>query len=137
MLLGKNLDKENNSSQVNEGGSPPISARLQELSNNLKSLYFSTPSYKEMAAKNDNFHSQTSTNFVEPKTPDQSINLNDREVASFYSPWETFSTRSAGMKVESYNLISIYLVKYLLHCLQFPKIKFYFVVVEIDCSRTS
>ncbi|KAL1069778.1 hypothetical protein V6Z11_D12G288100 [Gossypium hirsutum] len=48
------IDKENNLLLVNKEASPPISARLQELSNNLKLLYSSTPSCVEIPPKTDN-----------------------------------------------------------------------------------
>ncbi|KAI4320012.1 hypothetical protein MLD38_033540 [Melastoma candidum] len=39
-----NLDKENYDVSIKEDGSPLLSVQLQELSNNLKNLYYSTPS---------------------------------------------------------------------------------------------
>ncbi|CAK7337316.1 unnamed protein product [Dovyalis caffra] len=95
---GKKTDKENNSSIVNQGGSPPISAQLQELSKSLKLLCSSTPSCIEVTPKNDAFHVQTSTDIVEPTTPNTSMRVTNKDIKSFCSPWETFNTRSTGMK---------------------------------------
>ncbi|KAF5731187.1 ATP binding microtubule motor family protein putative isoform 1 [Tripterygium wilfordii] len=91
---GHNLDKENHSSLINEDGSPPISSQLQELSNKLKQLYYSsTPLCIEMPAKND---APTPLDIVEPQTPERSVKVDGKcEVAS---PWERFSACSAGMK---------------------------------------
>lgn len=95
---GKKIDKENNSSIVNQGGSPPISAQLQELSNSLKLLCSSTPSCIDITPKNDAFHNQTSTDIGEPTTPSSSMRVTNREITSFCSPWEKFNARSTGMK---------------------------------------
>ncbi|KAI5563539.1 hypothetical protein BDE02_15G125700 [Populus trichocarpa] len=95
---GKKIDKENNSSIVNQGGSPPISAQLQELSNSLKLLCSSTPSCMDITLKNDAFHNQTSTDIGEPTTPSSSMRVTNREITSFCSPWEKFNARSTGMK---------------------------------------
>ena len=67
------MDKENQHSLANEGVSPPISSRLQELSNNLKLLCSSTSSYD-----------QVFTEIVEPKTPimEQSRTLDGMKVRS-------------------------------------------------------
>lgn len=95
---GTKIDKENNSSIVNLGGSPPISAQLQELSNSLKLLCSSTPSCIDITPKNDAFHNQTSTDIGEPATPSSSMRVTNREITSFCSPWEKFNARSTGMK---------------------------------------
>jgi hypothetical protein len=90
---------------VNKGVSPPISARLQELSNNLKSLCSSTPLRKKLPEAIDvSSYGQVSADILEPKTPtmEQSMRANDRlEVANISSPWETFSMCNSGMKVRS------------------------------------
>ncbi|GAV79307.1 Kinesin domain-containing protein/HHH_3 domain-containing protein [Cephalotus follicularis] len=99
-ITGQNIDKENNNAFVEEGGSPPISARLQELSNNLKLLY-STPSCIEMQPKlNVSSDDQTSFDMEEPKTPELSTRVNDKwEIANVSSsPWGTLCMRSSGMK---------------------------------------
>lgn len=96
------FDKENNFLLVNENESPPISARLQELSNNLKLLYSSTPLCIELPPKNDvSFDGQVSTEILEPKTPECS-SVNDKlEIADTNcSPWKVFSARSSKMKVD-------------------------------------
>ncbi|XP_059462605.1 kinesin-like protein KIN-10C [Corylus avellana] len=100
---GHSINKENQSIMVNKGVSPPISARLRELSNNLKSLCSSTPLHKKLPEAIDvSFYGQVSTdNILEPKTPttEQSMRVYDRlEVANVSSPWETLSMRSSGMK---------------------------------------
>ncbi|KAA8533711.1 hypothetical protein F0562_031228 [Nyssa sinensis] len=105
--------KENQNVVMNENGSPPLSARLQEISNNLKSLYSSTPLHVKMPQKIDTPPSSTqlfSTNdYVEPKTPvfEQNSRINDKwEIAKINSPWETFNTRSSRMK---HSLVQEYL----------------------------
>ncbi|CAN1264705.1 Kinesin-like protein KIN-10C [Linum perenne] len=51
---GRSLDdKENDKLLINEGVSPPISSRLQEISNTLKQLFTSTPSYEAMPSSYD------------------------------------------------------------------------------------
>lgn len=89
---------ENNSSIVNQGGSPPISAQLQELSNSLKLLCSSTLSCIDITPKNDAFHNQTSSDIGDPTTPSSSMRVTNREITSFCSPWEKFNARSTGMK---------------------------------------
>ncbi|KAK9914275.1 hypothetical protein M0R45_038063 [Rubus argutus] len=95
-------EKENNNFPDNEEASPPISARLQELANNLKSLCSSTPLCIKMPdEKDDSSYNLPCTDIVEPKTPvaNQDLRLNDRwEVANVNSPWETLSVRSTGVK---------------------------------------
>ncbi|KAK9291483.1 hypothetical protein L1049_019431 [Liquidambar formosana] len=85
-----------------EGGSPPISARLRELSNNLKSLYSSTPLCIMMPQENDaSLNGEVSTDIVEPKTPvlEKKLRVNDKlELACINSPWETFNMHNSGMK---------------------------------------
>ncbi|GKV31158.1 hypothetical protein SLEP1_g39887 [Rubroshorea leprosula] len=97
---GHAIDKENNNSLINESGSPPISECLQELSNNLKLLYSSIPSCVEIPPKNDALNAQFSTDTLEPKTPEPSIQVNEKcELANISSsPWQTFSMRSSGVK---------------------------------------
>ncbi|KAL9663641.1 hypothetical protein QQ045_019032 [Rhodiola kirilowii] len=57
------METENQLSGGNEGPSPPLSARLQELSNYLKSLQSSTPLNKYMLQDIDSA-------VIEPKTPE-------------------------------------------------------------------
>ncbi|KAG8476309.1 hypothetical protein CXB51_033033 [Gossypium anomalum] len=95
------IDKENNLLLVNKEASPPISARLQELSNNLKLLYSSTPSCVEIPPKTDvSFESQVSTEALEPKTPEPRLLINDKSetVDTSCNSWKTFSARSSRMK---------------------------------------
>lgn len=98
------MDKENQSSLANKVISPPISARLRDLSNNLKSLCSSTPLHIKLPEENDApFYGQVCTEIVETKTPimDWSI-VDDRwDVANVHGPWETLSVRNSGMKVRS------------------------------------
>lgn len=98
------LDKENQSSLVDKVISPPLSARLRELSNNLKSLWSSTPLHIKLPEENDaSSYGQVCTEIVEPKTPmmDWSIVNEGWDVANVHSPWETLSMRNSGMKVRS------------------------------------
>ncbi|KAA3459868.1 kinesin-like protein KIF22 isoform X3 [Gossypium australe] len=95
------IDKENNVLLVNKEASPPISARLQELSNNLKLLYSSTPSCVEIPPKTDvSFEGQVSTEALEPKTPEPRLLINDKSeiVDTSCNSWKTFSARSSRMK---------------------------------------
>ena len=98
------MDKENKFLLVNKNESPPISARIQELSNNLKLLYSSTPSCIEIPPKTDvSFDGQLSTEVSEPKTPEPNLPVNDKlEIADINcSPWKAFSAHSSKMKVDS------------------------------------
>ncbi|KAF8042100.1 hypothetical protein BT93_A0644 [Corymbia citriodora subsp. variegata] len=86
------MDKENCEFSINQGGSPPLSARLQELSNSLKLLYSSTPCVK---MPNENVEA------LEPKTPtiDSNIQGNERkDIASINSPWPASRTCYPGTK---------------------------------------
>lgn len=47
------LDKENKSLNMDEGGSPPISARFREITNNLKSLCSSTSLCLKLPQENE------------------------------------------------------------------------------------
>ena len=97
------MEKENKDLQVNEEESPPISARLQELSIHLKSLFSATPLCISMPEWNDaSSYNHLSTNIEEPKTPviNKGTKDNDRwEVGNVNSPWETLSTRNSEVKV--------------------------------------
>ncbi|TYI53036.1 hypothetical protein E1A91_D12G290600v1 [Gossypium mustelinum] len=95
------IDKENNLLLVNKEASPPISARLQELSNNLKLLYSSTPSCVEIPPKTDvSFEGQVSTEALEPKTPEPRLLINDKSeiMDTSCNSWKAFSARSSRMK---------------------------------------
>ncbi|PSS33062.1 Kinesin-like protein [Actinidia chinensis var. chinensis] len=106
---GYNKGKENKSLPMNEGESPPLSARLRELSNNLKSLYTSTPLHikipQETHTSFDNL--VVSTDIVEPKTPvnEQNLIVKDKwEVVN--CPSGTFSAHNSGFK---HSLVQDYL----------------------------
>ncbi|KAG2709870.1 hypothetical protein I3760_05G260900 [Carya illinoinensis] len=95
------MDKENQSPLVTKVISPPISARLRELSNNLKSLWSSTPLHIKLPKENDaSSYGQVCTETIEPKTPimDWSIVNEGWDVANLHSPWETLSMCNSGMK---------------------------------------
>ncbi|CAK9185044.1 unnamed protein product [Ilex paraguariensis] len=105
------LEKENTSLLINEGRSPPLSARLREISNNLRSLYSSTPLCKKIQMEVDtpSRGQVVSYDIVEPKTPtmDHDARIYDKlEVAKFNSPWETLNNRSSGIK---HSLVKEYL----------------------------
>lgn len=92
-LIGHTFEKENCKSLINEAGSPPISAKLGELSNRLKLLHSSTPAHLSATGNDD-------TNYVEPRTPERSMESNDMlQVKEFQSPWQKFSARSTGVQV--------------------------------------
>lgn len=81
------------------GGSPPLSVRLREISNNLKSLYSSTP----LCVKEPQSVDMCSSNVVEPITP---LRVDGKwESTKISSPWETFSARSSRMKVKFYAIM--------------------------------
>ncbi|XP_021713636.1 kinesin-like protein KIN-10C isoform X2 [Chenopodium quinoa] len=104
-------EKENKSSNLNDRPSPPLSARIQELRNNLNSLCFSTDANLKMALES-----------LEPETPkylpkveasDKNVILEksefktpiaeksakeNYELATMESPWESFHMRSSRAK---------------------------------------
>ncbi|XP_011654834.1 kinesin-like protein KIN-10C isoform X1 [Cucumis sativus] len=95
------LDKENSSYMINEESSPPISARLQALSNSLKLLCSSTPTCKIPVS--DDPYALVSTDAVtEQQTPkmERSLQVYDEEdVANpTTTPWEKLSKRSTGLQ---------------------------------------
>ncbi|GMN44584.1 hypothetical protein TIFTF001_013786 [Ficus carica] len=96
---GQIIAKDNNSSLVDDDKSPPISARLRELTNSMRALCSATP-FSLKTAENDD-SSLVSANILEPKTPvvEHGAMTADRwNVKNVNSPWETFSTRNSGMK---------------------------------------
>ncbi|CAI0403111.1 unnamed protein product [Linum tenue] len=105
---GQSLDKENDISLANKNESPPISLRLQEISNNLKQLYNSTPKQlytstplrTVMPSSNDlPLQDQFTTASVEPMTPECNIKVNKNlDIASFCSPWEKLNRSNCGVK---------------------------------------
>ncbi|KAF8412244.1 hypothetical protein HHK36_000204 [Tetracentron sinense] len=96
------IDVEKKSSLINESGSPPLSARLRELSNSLKSLCYSTPlSIKMPQEVGNSCNNQVCTNIMEPKTPgvENRLRFNDNwEMTNIASPLETLNMRSSGIK---------------------------------------
>lgn len=104
-------DKENKSSLLNGGTSPRLSARIQELSNNLRSLCFSTEANLKMAQDSSNLVDQVIHENLEPETPKYkqivvhdskfrtpSVTNEKYELANLASPWESFHMRGSGMK---------------------------------------
>ncbi|KAB2598646.1 kinesin-like protein KIF22 [Pyrus ussuriensis x Pyrus communis] len=113
------VEKEGKNSDVNDEKSPPISSRLQELSNNLKNLLSATPVCKKIsdASKTDcsatplcikmREENDASSNNVEPKTPaNQGMKDNRCEVTNVNSPWEALSVRNSEVK---HSLVQEYL----------------------------
>ncbi|KAE8733912.1 ATP binding microtubule motor family protein, putative isoform 2 [Hibiscus syriacus] len=98
------MDKENTLALVDKDESPPISARLQELSKNLKLLYSSTPSCADILSKTDiPTNSRVSTEILEPetpRTPEPRLLDNDKSdiAVNSCSSWKAFSARSSRMK---------------------------------------
>ncbi|KAG5558603.1 hypothetical protein RHGRI_008525 [Rhododendron griersonianum] len=68
---GDNMEKENKNLLINKDESPPLSARLRDLTNNLKSLYAATPIQMKIPNETDTSSRGlvVSTDTVEPKTP--------------------------------------------------------------------
>ncbi|CAN7024610.1 unnamed protein product [Brassica rapa subsp. trilocularis] len=98
---GENLEKENTNLLANEITSPPLSLRLQELSNKLKSICDtsnqpSTPEkyqaavtkYREQVPEHGDVTAE-----AELRTPERSMPLNVG-----FSPWKTFSAHSSKLK---------------------------------------
>ncbi|KAL8139752.1 hypothetical protein V2J09_005773 [Rumex salicifolius] len=97
-------DKENKSTTLSIVASPPLSARLQELSNNLKSLYTSTPmNMKSEISENYNSikdKEKLGGDLLEPTTPVSQSTANTKkcQYTSIMSPWERLQIRSTGVK---------------------------------------
>lgn len=95
--------EENNYLYIKGDGSPPLSERIREICNNLKTLCESTPSTikmpEEIATPCNNQVSYYDS--VEPKTPAVEPNS-----ARYCSPWGTFSNRSTKLK---HSLVNEYL----------------------------
>lgn len=95
---GQGIEKENNSSLVDDDKSPPISARLRELSNNWKALCSSTPFSVKTIENNDaSSCALVLSDTMEPKTP--AIQNSIWDVKNLDNPWQTFSVRNSEMKV--------------------------------------
>ncbi|KAE9464847.1 hypothetical protein C3L33_03229, partial [Rhododendron williamsianum] len=109
---GDNMEKENKNLLINRDESPPLSARLRDLTNNLKSLYAATPIQMKIPNETDTSSrglvvtTDTSsrdlavyTDIVEPKTPvtQNALTAKDKwEVANCQSG--TFNARGSGFK---------------------------------------
>lgn len=107
-VTGSDLDKENNNYTINEDKSPPISARLRELSNSLRLICSSTPVCLNIS-ESDAPYGLVSSDVMEPQTPTMERSLqvyDEQEVANPTTPWETFSKRSTGLKVRFDNVVS-------------------------------
>ncbi|CAE6117433.1 unnamed protein product [Arabidopsis arenosa] len=103
---GENLDKENNSVLANETASPPLSMRLQELSNNLKSICkisnqlsvpekYQTPLtilQAEEASEHSDITAEAAVS-VELRTPERTMPSNIG-----CSPWKAYSAHSSKLK---------------------------------------
>lgn len=103
------MDKENKSLLANETASPPLSIRLQELSNTLKSIC-KTSSQLSPAEKYHTALTKSKTEEVSEysditveaavsldlKTPERSMPSNIG-----VSPWKTFSAHSSKLKVKN------------------------------------
>ncbi|CAL9231350.1 unnamed protein product [Arabidopsis halleri] len=103
---GENLDKENNSLLANETASPPLSMRLQELSNNLKSIckisnQLSVPEKYQspltiLQADEASEHSDITAEAAvsgELRTPERTMPSNIG-----CSPWKAYSAHSSKLK---------------------------------------
>lgn len=102
-IIGCNVteEKEKESLSANENGSPPLSVRLQALSNQLKSLYFSTPECIKIPLNDISNVAHVSSTLVEPKTPiiEKNIEGNEKREVANSGPWETLHLHSSRMKV--------------------------------------
>ncbi|XP_068640518.1 kinesin-like protein KIN-10C isoform X2 [Aristolochia californica] len=82
--------------------SPPISARLREITNTLKSLSSTpVPIYIKTPIAGNTYHSQVSKEPIEPKTPSIPFNVGveeNLELATAATPREVFEARSCGLK---------------------------------------
>ncbi|XP_022972990.1 kinesin-like protein KIN-10C isoform X1 [Cucurbita maxima] len=108
VVQSSDLDKENNGcSTINEDKSPPLSAQLQALSNNWRSVCSSTRACLRVSDNNAP-NGLVFTDVTEPQTPTMERSLcvyNEQDVVNPSTPWETFSQRSTGVKkslVEDY-----------------------------------
>ncbi|XP_022159848.1 kinesin-like protein KIN-10C isoform X3 [Momordica charantia] len=100
VVKSSDLDKENNSYMINEDKSPPISARLRELSNTLRLISSSAPMCLKIPDSDAAPRSLVSTDVMEAQTPtiEWSRDYDEHDVADPTTPWETLSKRSTGVK---------------------------------------
>ncbi|XP_074281713.1 kinesin-like protein KIN-10C isoform X2 [Silene latifolia] len=82
---------EGKENKLNDGSSPPLSARIRDLSNNLKSLCFSTEAKLKMTQENSRFSNQVIHENFEPKTPTSQIARASEKYSKTNnaSPWST------------------------------------------------
>ncbi|XP_059304778.1 kinesin-like protein KIN-10C isoform X1 [Lycium ferocissimum] len=93
------IEKKNDDVNIDNAGSPPLSARLREITNNLRLLEASTPLHILMPKQSDASQgSLESCDITEPKTPKTETDVRTLEVDKYTSPWERFHTRSSGVK---------------------------------------
>ncbi|XP_060203658.1 kinesin-like protein KIN-10C isoform X1 [Lycium barbarum] len=93
------IEKKNDDVNIDNAGSPPLSARLREITNNLRLLEASTPLHILMPKQSDASQgSLESRDITEPKTPKTETDVRTLEVDKYTSPWERFHTRSSGVK---------------------------------------
>ncbi|XP_062120390.1 kinesin-like protein KIN-10C isoform X2 [Humulus lupulus] len=93
----QDVERENNISMVDQDKSPPISARLRELSNNLKALCSGTPFSAKTIETNDTIScALVPSEVAEPKTP--LIEQSTKDVKNFNSPWQTLSVHNSEVK---------------------------------------
>ncbi|CAN4087735.1 unnamed protein product [Withania somnifera] len=92
-------EKKNEDVNLDKAGSPPLSARLREITNNLRLLEASTPLNILMPKQSDaSLGTLESCNVIEPKTPKTETDARTLEIVKYTSPWERFHTRSSGVK---------------------------------------
>uniref|UniRef100_M1BAH9 ATP binding / microtubule motor n=1 Tax=Solanum tuberosum TaxID=4113 RepID=M1BAH9_SOLTU len=93
------IEKKNEDMSIDKVGSPPLSARLREITNNLRLLEASTPLHVLMPKQLDVSHGNLdSCDIIEPKTPKTETDVRTLEIVKYSSPWEKFHTRSSGVK---------------------------------------
>ncbi|XP_049348712.1 kinesin-like protein KIN-10C [Solanum verrucosum] len=93
------IEKKNEDMSIDKVGSPPLSARLREITNNLRLLEASTPLHVLMPKQSDVSHGNLdSCDIIEPKTPKTETDVRTLEIVKYSSPWEKFHTRSSGVK---------------------------------------
>ncbi|KAK4363072.1 hypothetical protein RND71_018313 [Anisodus tanguticus] len=93
------IEKKNEDVNIDKVGSPPLSARLGEITKNLRLLEASTPLHILMPKQSDASQgSLESCDIVEPKTPKTETDVRNLEIVKYTSPWERFHTRSSGVK---------------------------------------
>ncbi|MCD7465140.1 hypothetical protein HAX54_000684 [Datura stramonium] len=93
------IEKKNEDVNKAKVGSPPLSARLREITNNLRLLEASTPLHILMPKQLDASQGTLeSCDIIEPKTPKTVSDARTLEIVKYSSPWERFHTRSSGVK---------------------------------------